>query len=101
MSGVFKTKRTISWKFAYMYDGDGKYWMIRETGFTIGVPELFGHIFVGRTKEGYSHGQSNERPFTMDCRKADGIGCYSDFSRWYKMVWLLAKIENILESWIL
>ena len=53
-SGVYKSKRTLSWKLGFMYDGDKKIWLLRETGFTIGVPELFGHIFLGRTKEGYS-----------------------------------------------
>jgi phosphate-selective porin OprO/OprP len=53
-SGVLKTKRTLAWKFAFMYDGDDKVWMVRETGLTIGVPELHGNIFIGRTKEGYS-----------------------------------------------
>jgi phosphate-selective porin OprO/OprP len=54
-SGIIKTKkRPFSWKFAFMYDGDDKVWMMRETGLTIGVPELFGNIFIGRTKEGYS-----------------------------------------------
>jgi len=54
LSGVFKTKRTIAWKFAYMFDGDDKVWMVRESGVTVGVPELAGHIFIGRTKECYS-----------------------------------------------
>jgi phosphate-selective porin OprO/OprP len=53
-SGVSKIRRTLSWKLGFMYDGDKKVWLLRETGLTIGVPELFGHIFVGRTKEGYS-----------------------------------------------
>ena len=53
-SGVFKVKRDLSWKAGFMYDGDKKIWLLRETGITLGVPELFGHIFVGRTKEGYS-----------------------------------------------
>jgi phosphate-selective porin OprO/OprP len=53
-SGVLKTKRTISWKFAYLYNGDSRSWLIRESGLTIGVPELSSHIFIGRTKEGYS-----------------------------------------------
>jgi phosphate-selective porin OprO and OprP len=53
-SGVFKTKRTLAWKTGFMYDGDNKVWYLRETGLTVGVPELFGHIFIGRTKEGYS-----------------------------------------------
>src|SRR5437773_822783 len=41
-SGVFKTKRSFSWKFAYMWDGDKNTWMVRETGINIGVPELKG-----------------------------------------------------------
>lgn len=53
-SGALKSRRTLTWKLAYMYDGDGKKWMMRETGLTIGVPEFKGHIFIGRTKEGYS-----------------------------------------------
>lgn len=53
-SGVFKVKRDLAWKGGFMYDGDKKTWLLRETGITLGVPELFGHIFVGRTKEGYS-----------------------------------------------
>jgi len=53
-SGVLKTKRTISWKFAYMWDGDKNLWMVRETGVSVGVPELKGNFFIGRTKEGFS-----------------------------------------------
>jgi phosphate-selective porin OprO/OprP len=53
-SGVFKTKRALAFKFAYMYDGDANKWLVRESGFTIGVPELKGNFFVGRTKEGFS-----------------------------------------------
>jgi len=82
-SGVLRTKRPISWKFAYMYDGDKNVWMLRETGITIGVPELFGNIFIGRTKEGFSmvkvmNGHSpwtNERQMALDPIPilADGI----------------------------
>ena len=53
-SGVLKTKRLLAWKFAFMYDGNDEAWLLRETGLTIGVPELAGNIFIGRTKEGYS-----------------------------------------------
>jgi phosphate-selective porin OprO/OprP len=53
-SGVLATKRNLSWKFAYMYDGNEKVWMLRETGLTIGLPELKSSLFIGRTKEGYS-----------------------------------------------
>ena len=53
-SGVFTTKRNLSWKFAYMYDGNQKAWMMRESGLTIGLPEINSSLFLGRTKEGYS-----------------------------------------------
>jgi phosphate-selective porin OprO/OprP len=54
-SGVMKgTKRYLAWKFAYMYDGDKSVWMLRESGVTIGAPELKGNFFIGRTKEGFS-----------------------------------------------
>ena len=83
-SGRFlKTKRYIAWKFAYMYDGDKNTWMVRESGLTIGVPELAGHIFIGRTKEGFSmikvmnghSGLTNERQMALDPIPilADGI----------------------------
>jgi phosphate-selective porin OprO/OprP len=54
LSGQLKTKRTISWKAGIMYDGVNNTWFIRETGFMIAVPELWGHFFIGRTKEGFS-----------------------------------------------
>jgi phosphate-selective porin OprO and OprP len=53
-SGVLKTKRYLAFKFAYMWDGDNEQWLVRESGITIGVPELAGHFFIGRTKEGFS-----------------------------------------------
>jgi len=83
-SGRFlKSKRYLGYKFAYMYDGDKKVWLIRETGVTIGVPELKGNIFIGRTKEGFSmikvmnghSGIANERLMAVDPIPilADGI----------------------------
>ena len=83
-SGRFlKVKRYLAWKFAYMYDGNEQVWMLRETGLTIGVPELAGHIFIGRTKEGFSmikvmnghSGVTNERQMALDPVPilADGI----------------------------
>jgi phosphate-selective porin OprO/OprP len=90
-SGVLNTKRTLSWKFAYMWDGDKNTWMLRETGITIGVPELKGHFFVGRTKEGYSmvkvmNGHSpwtNERQMALDVIPilADGIKYFGYFPK--------------------
>jgi phosphate-selective porin OprO and OprP len=53
-SGQLKTKRTINWKIGAMYDGPSSSWFIRESGIMVGVPELLGSFFVGRTKEGFS-----------------------------------------------
>jgi len=52
--GKFKTKRPLSWTIGYMYDGADDRWRFRQTGIDVGIPELKGHLFLGRTKEGYS-----------------------------------------------
>lgn len=54
MSGKVKTKQFITWKVGIMYDGPSRSWFLRETGVMIGVPQLFGYFFAGRTKEGVS-----------------------------------------------
>lgn len=53
-SGQLKTKRTISWKAGFMYDGPNREWLVRETGVMINTPEFWGNFFIGRTKEGFS-----------------------------------------------
>jgi phosphate-selective porin OprO/OprP len=54
-SGTFpKSKRLIQWKAGYMYDGLNDRWLWRETGLVIAVPEIWGHLFIGRTKLGVS-----------------------------------------------
>lgn len=52
--GRFKTKRPLTWTCGVMYDGPSDTWFVRETGVMVAVPELWGHFFVGRTKEGFS-----------------------------------------------
>ena len=107
-SGVLTTvKRTIGWKFAYMYDGDEKIWMLRETGVTIGVPELNGHIFVGRTKEGFSmikvmNGHSPwgyERQMALDVIPilADGIKFFG-MSPKSKIFWNLGYFNDFISK---
>ena len=54
VGGRFKTERPASWTLGYMYDDAEKSWLFRLTGIDIGVPELKGRVFIGRTKEGYS-----------------------------------------------
>jgi len=74
-SGLLKTKREISWKFAFMYDGANDEWLVRESGIIIGVPEIAGRIFIGRTKEGYSMVKvmNGHSPWTMERQMAIDI----------------------------
>ena len=54
LKGRLKFKRNVTWSAGIMYDGASDSWLVRETGIMVEVPELWGHIFVGRTKEGFS-----------------------------------------------
>jgi phosphate-selective porin OprO/OprP len=54
LNGRIKTKRSVTWCMGLMYDSTNKEWLARQTGVMIAVPELKGHVFVGRSKEGIS-----------------------------------------------
>ena len=54
LKGAFKFKRAVTWSAGLMYDGPSGDWLFRETGVMVAVPEISGHIFIGRTKEGFS-----------------------------------------------
>ena len=106
-SGVLKTKRTISWKFAYMYDGDKETWLVRESGITIGVPELKGIIFVGRTKEGYSMVKvmNGHSPWAAERQMAlDVIPILADGIKWLgylpksRIFWNLGYFNDIISE---
>ena len=66
-----------------MYDAPSGQWFVRETGVMIAVPELWGHLFIGRTKEGTSlnkvmngyAGWTMERQMALDVFPilADGV----------------------------
>ena len=83
MSGLVKSERFISWKLGIMFDGATNSWFMRETGVMVGIPELWGYVFVGRTKEGFSMnkvmngyaGWTMERQMALDVIPilADGI----------------------------
>ena len=73
LSGKFNTKRSFTWQAGIMYDQLTNRWLVRQTGFMVAIPELWGHLFIGRAKEGFSlnkvmagyDGWSMERlPFT-------------------------------------
>ena len=54
LNGRIKTRRAITWSAGLMYDSTNDKWLARQTGVMIAVPELKGHVFVGRSKEGVS-----------------------------------------------
>ncbi len=106
-SGVLRTKRPISWKFAYMYDGSVGAWLIRESGVTIGVPELWGNIFIGRTKEGFSlpkvmNGHSpwtNERQMAIDLIPILGDGIkWIGYEKNTRIFWNLGAYNDFISK---
>ena len=54
LNGRIKTKRAITWSAGLMYDATNDKWLARQTGVMVAIPELKGHVFVGRSKEGVS-----------------------------------------------
>lgn len=107
LSGQLKTKRIITWKVGLMYDGPSDAWFVRETGVIVGVPEIWGHIFVGRTKEGFSlnkvmngyAGWTMERQIAIDVIPilADGIK-WLGFLPKQKLVWNLGVYTDWLSK---
>jgi phosphate-selective porin OprO/OprP len=54
LGGRLKTKRRITYQAGFMYDGYDEEWFVRQTGVMMAVPELRGHLWIGRAKEGPS-----------------------------------------------
>jgi phosphate-selective porin OprO and OprP len=54
LGGIIKTPREIKWSAGIMWDAVTRKWLMRQTGFVIPVPELWGHLWIGRSKEGTS-----------------------------------------------
>ena len=46
--------RKVTYNVGVMYDGPSHAWFIRQTGVMVAVPKLWGNIFIGRSKEGFS-----------------------------------------------
>jgi phosphate-selective porin OprO and OprP len=53
-SGRLNFKRPTTFSAGVMYDAANDKWAMRQTGVMVAVPEIWGHLFVGRTKEGFS-----------------------------------------------
>ena len=54
LNGRIKTKRPITWSTGLMWDAPNREWLVRQTGFVVAVPEFWGHLWIGRSKEGTS-----------------------------------------------
>lgn len=54
LRGRLKFKRPTTWSSGIMYDKSANEWVFRQTGIMVSVPEIWGDIFVGRTKSGFS-----------------------------------------------
>ena len=54
MGGSFPKFKPITWSAGVMYDAPTNSWLVRQTGIMIAIPKIWGHIFIGRGKEGFS-----------------------------------------------
>jgi phosphate-selective porin OprO/OprP len=52
--GGFKFDRPVTWSAGFLFDTTIRRYLTRQTGVMIAVPEISGHIFIGRQKEGFS-----------------------------------------------
>jgi phosphate-selective porin OprO/OprP len=54
LRGTFPKWKRVTWSSGLMYDAPTHEFLVRETGLMIKIPELWGNLFIGRTKEGFS-----------------------------------------------
>jgi len=74
LKGQLKFIEGLSYTIGYMLDKANEEWTFRQTGLMLDIPELYGNIFLGRTKEGFStskimvgyQGWTNERATAND-----------------------------------
>lgn len=103
-----KIHRSITWSAGVMYDAPNHQWLIRQTGVMIAVPELWGHFFIGRTKEGYSlnkvmtgyDGWTMERSTINDASipiLADGIKWLGYVPK-YKFLWNAGYFNDLFSK---
>lgn len=92
-----RMERSLTWSAGIMYDAPNHKWLVRQTGLMLAVPELWGHFFVGRSKEGFSlnkimvgyDGWTMERAAISDATiplLADGIK-WLGYSPKYHFLW--------------
>src|SRR5215472_6057973 len=108
LRGTFPKWKRVTWSSGLMYDAPTHEFLVRETGLMIKVPELWGNLFIGRTKEGFSlnkvmvgyAGWTMER-FTMNDASipilADGIK-WLGYSPNYGFAWNLGVYADWLSE---
>jgi phosphate-selective porin OprO/OprP len=101
-------ERSITWNVGVMYDGPNHQWLIRQTGVMVAVPELWGHFFIGCTKEGFSlnkvmvgyDGWTMERATINDASipiLADGIKWLGYLPK-HKFIWNVGYFNDIFSK---
>lgn len=101
-----KFERKITWQAGIMYDAPTHSWVMRQTGVMIAVPELWGSLFIGRTKEGFSQIKvmvgydlwTMERASISDATVpilADGFK-WLGYSPKHKFLWNLGYFNDLL-----
>jgi phosphate-selective porin OprO and OprP len=86
VSGRLGSGDRVSYTLGYMYDAANNEFRFRQTGLRVLIPELNGHLFLGRTKEGFStnkfmvgyYGWTNERSAANDAF----LPILADGARW-------------------
>jgi len=100
--------RSITWCAGLMYDAPTHSWFIRQTGVMIEVPKLWGNLFIGRAKEGFSlnkvmtgyDGWTMERSTMSDSTiplLADGIK-WLGYSPKHGFLWNLGYFNDLLSK---
>ena len=103
-----RIERSITWSAGVMYDAQVSAWRMRQTGIMIATPEIWGSIFVGRTKEGFSlnkimvgyDGLTMERSTLNDATipiLADGIKWLGYIPK-RKILWNLGYYNDVLSQ---
>lgn len=108
LSGRLGFKRKTTWSTGIMYDAANDEWVMRQTGIMVAIPEIWGDLFVGRTKEGVSlnkvmigyGGWTNERAPTNDALipiLADGVKWLGYLPK-QKLLWNLGFYVDALSE---
>jgi phosphate-selective porin OprO/OprP len=101
-------KRSVTWSAGIMYDGPNHQWLVRQMGVMVAVPELWGHFFIGRSKEGFSLNKvmvgydiwTMERATISDASipiLADGIK-WLGYSPKHRFLWNVGYFNDLLSE---